>query len=431
MNRRVEIIRILNNCLIIYSVFVVFMMGFETPLRGGFLLGSLLLVLAYLMSELMQAFFTNLILFLMGHVAVTALTAVLIHKAMEEALCGLAIAGVSLANVSTVVSVLFMIVVTVLGIYTRVDSKGRFYPEIYEGALFVLLFIYCRIAKVGSAEVFVLFAEMFWAILAVIFYNARQTIAALVTYHEGDFVPYEQIRKNNGVMLKISLGITVILMFLCSLLDYGKELLAALRSVIVSFLTWLFSHFDFEVPESEEIQSADAPAGGMQGLLPNDYVDDSIWHKIWDVLFWVVAVAVTILFIFVLVKLIREFYKLFNSSGKGIRDRLSRDKREFLNPLSDKDEGALERRSSRLKFIDRLTRRGNIRRMFTKYVQSGRGFSDIRPGFSPSQIESTSLQKEAVAYELYEKARYSSLEISPEDVDEMRKMVSMRTSNSR
>jgi hypothetical protein len=169
----------------------------------------------------------------------------------------------------------------------------------------------------------------------------------------------------------------------------------------------------------------------MQGLLPNDYVDDSIWHKIWDVLFWVIAVAVTILFIFVLVKLIREFYKLFNSSGKGIRDRLSRDKREFLNPLSDKDEGALERRSSRLKFIDRLTRRGNIRRMFTKYVQSGRGFSDIRPSFSPSQIESTSLQKEAVAYELYEKARYSSLEISPEDVDEMRKMVSMRTSNSR
>ena len=423
MNKRIEIIRILNNSLIIYLIFTVFMIGLGTPVSGAFMAGSCILVLMLLSSELMQAFVTNLILFLAGHVIAIAAAGVAIYRGMTRALVGVTIGGVSMAGVALAFGILLMIVVTILGIYTRVDGKGRFYPEIFEGILFVVLFLYCRITHVSQAEIIILVAEMIWGVLVVCYYNARQTIGALVTYHEGDFVPYGQIRKNNGIMLGISLGITIVLMILCTLLDYGKEIISALRSAIIKFLTWFFSHFDFEAPQEEEIRSEEVMSGGMAQLLPNDYVDDSIWHKIWDILFWVVAVAVTILFIFVIIKLIKEFYRLFNASGKGIRDRLSRDKREFLNPLSDKDEGAGEIRSrNKLKFRERLTKRGNIRWLFIKYIQKGSGYSDIRSGFTPSQMEAVSLGKEAEAYRIYEKARYCSDEISSEDVDRMKKM---------
>ncbi len=386
-------------------------------------MGSFIPVVMLLLSELMQAFVTNLILFLAGHILAMVAAGMAIYKVMVVSLKGVDIAGVAMASVALAVSILIMTVVTILGIYTRVDGKGRFYPEIFEGGLFIISFIYCRIAHAPQTEIIILLAEMIWGVLAVCYYNARQTVGALVTYHEGDFVPYGQIRKNNGVMLGISLGVTIVLMLLCTLLDYGKEILSAIRSAMVRFLTWLFSHFDFETPVEEEFRGEEVMQGGMGQLLPNDYVDDSIWHKIWDILFWVVAVAVTILFIFVIIKLIKEFYRLFNASGKGIRDRLSRDKREFLNPLSDKDESAGENRAgSRLKLRERLTKRGNIRWMFVKYIQKGSGFSDIRKGFTPSQMESVSLGKEAEAYRIYEKARYCSEEISSEDVDRMRRM---------
>ncbi len=423
MNRRLEIIRIMNNCLIIYVVYVVFMIGFGTPRGGALFVGSLPLVVMLLGAELVQAFVSNLVLFLLAHILMIAATSYVIYSAFDRLLVGVAVDGVPMSIIGTVIGVLFMLIVTVIGIYTRLDGKSRFYPEIFEGAIFILLFIFCRITKVRQAEAIVLVAEMIWGVMAVCFYNARQTVGALVTYHEGDFVPYDQIRRNNSVMLRISLGITIVLMLLCSLFDYGKEILSALRAAIVRFLTWLFSHFDFETPVEEELPPAEPVSGGMQGLLPEDYVDDSIWHKIWDALFWIVAAAVTIIFIILLVKVIKEFYKIFNNSRKGIRDRLSRDKREFLNPLSDKEDRAGEgNRSSKLRLRERLTKRGNIRWLFIRYIKGGRGFSDIRPGFAPSQMEKTSLGKEASAYELYEKARYSSLEITSEDVDRMKSL---------
>ncbi len=424
MNKRIEIIRIINDCLLISTVFIVLLLGFGIRANLSVFAAALPLALMVLLSELIQAYISNLILFLVGHLGAIALSMFGIGRILSRGLKGITIDSVPVANVGLAISVVLMTVVAILGIYTRVDGKGRYYPEIFEGLIFIVLFVFCRITKAQSAEIVVLVAEMIWGILAVMYYNAKQTIGALVTYHQGDFVPYEQIRQNNSVMLRISLIVTFVLMLLCSLLDYGKELLAAIKSAIVSFLTWLFSHFDFETPEYEDIPPSDEPIGGMGGLLPDEYVDDSIWHKLWDILFWVAAAVVTVLFIYVLVKLIKEFYKIFNSSRMGMRDRISRDKREFLSPLAGDEERAFEKSNkSRLKFFERLSKRGSVRRMFIRYIQGGRGFSDVRESFSPLQMEKISREKDGRAYEIYEKARYSSEEITAEDVDAMKREI--------
>ena len=409
--------------LIMFMVSAVVSLGFGALTGKTLMLSCLVLTAFVLFSEIIQAFVNNLIVFLTGHVlgigAVLLMLFYIFTGSYEFSRAELD--GVPIWKFFIALFGIFMLIVTVLGIYTRIDKKGRFYPDIAEAFLFIALFLFCKITKSRSGETVVLVCELIWGLLAVSYYNAKQVINALVTYHDGDFLPYDQIRKNNGTMLKFSLFTAGVAMLVCTAFDYGKELLAAIKAGIVAVLRWFFSLFTFEPVEEVEIQRPETHEGGAMQLIPEDYVDDSIWHKIWNVLFWVVAVAVTVLIIYLVVKLIRQFYKMFNDSKIGIRERLNRDKKEFLSPLKGDNETTFGTGAKdRLTFMERLSRRGRIRVLFVKYVEKGRNFAEIKSSNTPSEIEKISLDRNTAAYELYEKARYSSKEISDEDVSKMR-----------
>jgi hypothetical protein len=423
MNKRIEIIRIFNNMLIMFAISAVVSLGMGALAGKTLVLACTLLAAFVLFSEVVQAFVNNLILFLLSHImgiGVVLFSLVYIFTSSYE-FSRVEIDGVQIWKFFIVLFGIFMLIVMVLGIATRVDKKGRFYPEIAEAILFIVLFLFCKITRCRSGETVVLVCELIWGLLATGYYNAKQVINALITYHDGDFVPYEQIRKNNGTMLKISLAVAGIGMLLCTAFDYGKELLAVIKSVIVGILRWFFSLFTFEPVEEVEIQKPEVQSDGFGQLLPEAYVDDSIWHKIWNALFWVAAVFVTALIIYLVVKLIRQFYKLFNDSKIGIRDRLNRDKKEFLSPLKGDNETTFGTGAKdRLTFVERLSKRGRIRLLFVKYVEKGRNFADIKNSNTPSEIERISLDKTAAAYEIYEKARYSTKDISDEDLSQMK-----------
>ncbi|MBO5620868.1 MAG: hypothetical protein J5959_04495 [Butyrivibrio sp.] len=147
-------------------------------------------------------------------------------------------------------------------------------------------------------------------------------------------------------------------------------------------------------------------------------------HTIWNVLFWIVAIMVTIFLIYLFLKLIKEFYKMFNSSQKGIRDRLRKDKVEYLNPFESRKESVNARKKKdELGFAQRLSKNGRIRYMFQKYIREGRGFADIKTSSTPYELEKISLADgiNKTAYEIYERARYSEHEITSEDISEMKK----------
>ena len=423
MNKRIEIIRIINNCMIWSVCYMTILAGMECPLGNTMFFSALILVGFVLISEVIGYFVKNLVLFLVAHIAAMAVCTSLVPKAFlfSDAMSRIYIGGIFAGHVAAVIAGIFMFGAALVAIYSRLDGKGRFYPEIYEGFLFIVLFLFFRITSHREVEGIVLLAEILWAVLIIIFYNARQTIGALVTFHERDFLPSEQIRKNNSIMLRISLIIAGVVMFICAALDYGKEIFDALKRGIITFLRWLFSHFNFEEVEEYEDPVADAGGGGFGMLLPENYVDDSIWHKIWNALFWVVAAIVTVLIIYLLVKLIQQFYKIFNSSRIGLRDRLSRDKKEFLNPLEDgKDNTFSGNKSGRIPLFERLSPRGRVRRMFVKHIRQGQGFSEIRNSSTPLEMEVLSTGAKTQAYEIYEKARYSSEEISAEDLEKMK-----------
>jgi hypothetical protein len=77
----------------------------------------------------------------------------------------------------------------------------------------------------------------------------------------------------------------------------------------------------------------------------------------------------------------------------------------------------------------RFSPRGNVRRLFKDYISSGKGFDDIRDSETPKELEENSVgmksatEKGQDAVALYEKARYSSLPITSDDVKLMKNAV--------
>ena len=380
------------------------------------------LVLFVLLSEAIQAFATNLIVFLGLHLVSMALCSFVTFSNNQRIVAGVLFAGVSITSVIQVLHILAMIIITIVAVYARLDGRGRFYPTIYQGFLFIGLYLFCLITSQKSAVIIVLITEVIWGILCIIFYNARQTIGALITFKDRDYIPYDSIKKNNGQMLWLSLVVAFVLMALSTLIDYGKEVVEALRTVITAILRFFFSFLHFE-----EEAEFDAPAetttggGGMLQLEPVE--DNTIWHTIWQVLFYLVAIVVTIGIIYLAVMLVKEFYKLFNSSRKSIKDRLARDKVEYLSPLSASDSSFTNGKGSRMKLKERLSPSGRVRLLFVRYIENNMGRGDVEGSDTPLEMEQKAFaesKKEASAYKLYEKARYSSKEITSEDVKRMR-----------
>nr|WP_297707068.1 hypothetical protein [uncultured Butyrivibrio sp.] len=424
MYKKIEIIRILNNILIVYAVSSVFFIALKMPMETALFAGNLSLVAFVVATEVISAFCSNFILFVAMHVIAGAgsltLAKVLSSGDIEASFIG----GIQVDSVYMALRIFVMIVVMVVSIYSRLDEKPRYTPEIAEGFLFVGLFVLCLISKKPEAIVIVLISEMIWAVLCIIFYNTRQAITFLLPFKERDYVPYQAIGRTNGLMLRICIFIATIFMLACAFLDYGKEIVAFLKRILIAVLSFIFSFFNFDY-ENEYVAPEEVQSGGFGSMLPEIEEDNSILHAIWEALYWIIAVAVGILIIVLAIKAVKEFYKLFNSSKKGIKERLSRDKIEFLNPLSFGENVAGRKDKSKMTVWERLSPSGRVRLLFVKYVESGMHLKEPVKSDSPRQMEERAFsEKNAVAYTLYEKARYSSQVVTSEDVKKMKSFTS-------
>lgn len=420
MHKRIEILRIINNILIVTVIATVALMTMQLKKVPAIAVVNVTLALFVLFSEAISAFINNLVAFLAAHGLAMALCSYISFSGNHRLLAGDFFAGVYLTSVIQVMHIMAMIIITIIAIYARLDGKGRFYPTIFEGFLFIGLYLLCLITGEKTATVFVLFSEVIWGILCIIFYNARQTIGALVTFKDRDYIPYDSIKRTNGLMLKLSLVVAFVLMLACTLIDYGREVMAMLKAGISALLRFIFSFLKFESQEEYDVpETAMSSGGGM--FTPEEYVDNSIWHTIWQILFWIVAIVVTIGVIILFVMMVKEFYKLFNSSRNNIKDGLARDKIEYLSPWSVPSKVFSGSDSSRMRIRDRLSPSGRIRLLFTRYIEKNRGLNDINGSDTPLEMEEKIIsEREASAYKLYEKARYSSNEITQADIQTMK-----------
>lgn len=411
MQKKLEIIRIINNMMLVYMIAGVLFICAGMEPDSALFAGNLLLVVFVAISEAVQYLCPKLVMFLAGHIFGIAFCTFL------SVVSGTQHLGF------TIVRVFFMIVMTIIAINIKLGNGVYFYPTIPEAFAFVSLMIPCKLAKAGKAELLVLLCEMLWGVLAVLFYNTRQTASAMSVFKERARVPYDSILRTNRLMLGVYLGITFVFMFICTLLDYGKQIMDVVGGALVRFLRWLFSHFNYFIDDEEYMPSAPEQQMG-QNFVPMGE-DDSLLRIFWDVLFWTVTVVVSIGFIYLIFRAIQLFIKYFNERQIGIRDRLSRDKVEYLNPVFDEKRPGREGKKNRIPLANRLTARGQIRLLYKRFVKAGAGFDNVKNSDTPEEQLWAARGEEALGggiRELYEKARYSSAEVSAEDVKNMRKM---------
>ena len=317
------------------------------------------------------------------------------------------------------ITLFLVLIITAL---ERIRENLVFYPEISEAFFFIVLYIFCRIAKIQKGVIIVLAGEAVWGILMVLYYNARQVLDAMVPFKDGSSVPIDTVRKNNGRMVRVSIVAVAVSMFICALLDYGKEIAAAAKYLALGFLRWLFSFFKFKEPEEYVPLQEKQEYGQLQSLLPDDYEDNSIWHSIWEILYWVLATVVFIAAIALLIKGIVSLYRTLKSSRNVLKDKLLRDKVEYLSPFDKKENGSSGKRTD--SFLQmRLSNEGRVRLLFKKYIKNGSGYRDVRESQTPSELERTSNGRASVAFSIYEKARYSEHQITAEDLKNIKKAV--------
>lgn len=422
IDHKLETIRIINNVLLVSLVFSVVVMCFQiTTLQMAFL-GSAPVVVFLLLSEIVRRRIQNLIAFLLIHILGAALPIYAAHAMDIRYYAGRDFGGIYVSSVMLSLRILTAIIIVLLAIYSRVEDKDRFYPEITEGFVFLALFALSLITHQKQVLVPILIGEVAWAVLCMLFYNLRQTRNALITWKNKDYVPYDAIGNNNRLMMGVSVIITLLCITIGIFFDYGKEILSAIRRGLLIALRWLFSHFQFEeMIEYEDPVSDPMSGGGLGGLIPPAEPDTSIWHTLWNILFWIVAAAVTVFIIYLIIIGIREFYRFFNSKGIGLKAKHLRDKREFLSPIR-KEENAFEKKQDRITLRKRLTPEGRIRYMFVKYIKRAGAASSILGSDTPMQMESKTHNTTA-ASSLYEKARYSTDPITRQDLDTMKKLL--------
>lgn len=408
MNKKLEALRIHNNFIIVYALSTVIMLGFGGKLSKELLLTNLSLVLFVALSEVVQFFCSNFLLFLLGHV-------------LSIWGCAFLCRVISPTNAQAYFCVILMIIISFMAMYARVKEKLFYYPTIFEGAFFILLFIALKIFHQSEGFLFIFILEVIWAVMTILFYNYRRINGALFSYKDRAKVPYEDITKTNRQILAFSVTLTLILSLIASFLDYGKEILNAIGHVAFSFLRWIFSHFSFKETVGEYEPSENISPGNMDGLFPEIKEDNSIMKYIWNYLFYLVAIIVTIGIIYLLIKAIKAFYKEFNGKKSLLKNRIGRDKVEYLRPIL-KSEKSLEKSSKdSSKLFERFSKRGRIKAIYKKYIKNGFGIKDINKSLTPYELEKTAYDLVSNKTRIYEKARYSSLEITAKDLEEMGK----------
>ena len=410
MHKKLEILRIINNAMLAYMIATVVFICAGMPGDTALFAGNLLLVVFVVISEAVQYLCSQLILFLLGHAfGIFFCTFLSVYSGSQHM-------GFTIARFFV------MVVMTIIAVNAKMGNGVYFYPTIPEAFLFVAMMIPCKLAGAKDAELVVLLSEMFWGILAVLFYNARQTAGAMSAFKDRARVPYDSILQTNRLMLGLYLGIAFLAMFVCTLLDYGKQIMSVVGAVLRAILKWFFSLLDLTVEEEAPV-SAPMEQGGT--FVPMGQ-DDSWLRIIWDVIFWMAGIAAAIGFVYLFFKAVMLFIKFFNEQQIGIRDRLSRDKVEYLKPAFDESrEGRGSGKKNRIPLAKRLTTEGQVRLLYKRFIKSGAGFGDVKGSFTPKEQLSTARgdnQENAGIREIYEKARYSGAEISAEEVKYMRKM---------
>ena len=372
-----EILRIINNCSIAYTVSIMIFVLFG-PLPREVMVENLMVVGLVLVCEWMDRHFPNLVVFTAAHVV---LFVVYISAALfffRHTIPGIEIPENAYDITLLVIRVIIGIVCTVASYYLRMGENRFFYPHFGFFALYIIFYAVGRYKGDRVMMSFAVFMESFCAIITILYNNYNTLFLTMRSFSEKSAIPTGRIRRTNRMELWVFTAASAVLIAIGALFNAGGLLVTALRSGILAVLRAIVSFlslFDTAEPEAvEEIIPEEAAPGGFGGMPPGK--ENLFIQMIWNILGYVLAIVVFALIGYLIVRGIIAFYREFNRTGV---HRDGADKSEFLDPREhrEKTERGSDTANDAPGFLDRSPD-ARIRRAYKRFIESHRGRAEVQ-----------------------------------------------------
>ena len=414
--REESILCTLTNLLVCLSWFI-FIRSFYQNLLPMVLTGSLIPGVFVLFEEWMVSKRPNLLVYFLLHGLILALAA------------GALLYGSGTVDILTI---LFLVVITVMGITARMHETIFFHPRwpLFIPCIiqFILGYYTQTPIAIHTAQISIVAA----ALLMVLWYNVDSISKTLLATHTKATIPYEQIHKNNRSVILSTILVCAMIIVPVVLFTSGEKFFSAIGQFFYTLLKNIalligrfFSLLGME--SQDEGTSAGASTTDFDFTEASERMGNPILEKIWNVCVVILLCFVIFLIVRAIVRFLKRFRKNFNKAVS-----LDGDQIEYIRPGETRNSVYEKDKDNPLKRFSRSPKQ-KIRRMYQKTIQSGRGAKNIRESHTPEELEKTSLSSDTAMdstssarmqmHELYEKARYSNDECTKEEVSKMKEQL--------
>lgn len=380
-------LKILNNCVLVYTVFTSILLVYLSPSIILFLHGFFLLLFVIL-SELIQIYIKKLIPYSLLHISFFICIFFIIP------------------NLSYKVPLLcFLFFLTIFSYYGRIKEIQFFYPDWKELLLYIFLYLSGCYLKSSALCSLALVAEIFSCFLSITYRNMYNLITFFDFSKDTSDIPYSKIRHTNLLLLFLTLIIGFFSIFLTflfqkknALLSYFKTGLLLLLQFIIKAITKLFSS-----PRESVKQNTPSPV--MLSPALNDVQSSPFFNFISNVLTILLFLFCMCFLFFILYKLIEHFVSVFQSAKlpSQILSPKECDIRERTIKQSQKTSS---------KKVFRFSNKTLLRKAYIRFILHFPNNKKIHPSDSPYEIENLVISERNSDLEnmhiIYEKARYSN-----------------------
>lgn len=271
-------------------------------------------------------------------------------------------------------------------------------------------------------------------ILFILFYLLNMYLLNFRTYFKNNEhisnIPIHQIKLSNNILIVFYSSLSIIIMFLFTKLPY-RNLLSSVGNTIIAILRFIFSFLFHEKKELVPPVEV-APIDYSMNSLPTDNEPSPIIDFILNLLFYILGILVIIVFITLIIYGVYKLYQQFYSNKMSNED----DETVFISPFDKKEKLEKELKKSPLQKLSTLFGKSNnekIRKLYYKAIVRNAKSDQLEKGLTPSKLSeyaltpastliknSVDLDKAKTLTEYYEKARYSNVDSSKEELENVK-----------
>lgn len=322
---------------------------------------------------------------------------------------------------------------TAYSFYLRMNTKSwqdqAIPPMVAVGILAVMLIILYTQEKSSMEAGYILLGVVYLCIYFLYNYIVQYLHFVRVNESSAGYIPVKKMFFSGLRMIlpySITCGILLLLLG-------NTSLITTVAGVVKRALAWILSLL-LRGAGSDEGYTPEESVAAVEQEMPSGEafpVGESFW--LWEVLEKVGMLLVAVLAVWMAVKVLREIIRFL----KKVFARSMGGRRKLSEELVDKREKCEVEREIRSKNKKRplfvLSNREKIRKIYKKKIEAAKKREAVRPKLSEEGLMEKELQEKGTAREclgvlqamplaeVYEKARYSELACTGEDVKEARK----------